>query len=1146
MSWRAVVLVAGACLASCSSKIAGLSCESESDCSGGSVCWDGVCTICAAVEDCTNGFDDNCDGLADCVDPQCGGQMCRLSRGECDPAEYCLDGHCPADRLVAAQALCREETACNLPASCDGTSPRCPPLEVKPASDGVECRVLGGCAKPASCHAGICPPNEPLDVHHVCREAQGCAQEAACDGVSLECPAGAVAEAGSPCTTPGDAFACEAPRECDGTSSVCPASDGAFAEAGTLCRPARDPLCDVPERCDGTDSACPPDAVAQKGSQCRPPQGECDLPAVCDGVQSTCPANGLLSRGTPCRDAAGICDLPESCDGASPQCPEDLVAPAETLCRESMGECDLPETCDGRDVACPIDQQRAPGEVCRPAAGPCDEEERCAENQVGCPADGMKQSGTECGPAIPGAECDLPDLCSGSSAECTAQVKAAGTVCRAAPSANRGDCVLDALCDGASSACGANPVKPAGTPCTFPNACKRPGTCSGTLVDPACSVAVAEADHSRCGLSDTERCLAGACLPPTRPIMSYDSNPMARDLWEWENPFPQGNTLRAVALPALYGDVVFAGDAGTVLLDASGNLQRKVLRNATGALERVNFLSACSSGQLTWALGAREDFTPVIANSSDWNLQTISSSSTPGSLRALWCAPTADTLVAVGDNGKVAIQEQNGVWRWESTDSSLKLRAVWGRSLTDLWAVGTKAGVWHRSAQGWAPVTCPVADPASVSFAAVSGDDQHVWIAAQGGERSIFLIDHNTHECQAQGLEKHPPGASLTGLWVYARNAAWAVSTSGTNAYRMVEGFWYQEPVGLSAPFNAVASSSDGEDVWVVGAHGAMAHRTRLDLNSGYEWLTSRSVTSQSLRAAWGWSNGSSSSTDVVAVGDAAATFRRGLTGGWTRMANSFDGSGIAAKPALVSVIGSSTGGELIAVGTVASTAKGVVLRWLEATRSWQPVDLHPPSGPGPLTAVAASQNDWILGGDDGYWWNRQVSPDPSPSFVPLSGITALVGGNGSEVWMGLETGLQKVDLAAAIEPDPTFPYSGGPIRALWRVATMGGAETVFAVGDGRTLRFDVGSGTVTDVVIAPEPHAVWAGSPGTTWWVVGDRGLARRLDSGGLDETNDGWAGTYNNLYATWGASALGIGPERQWAVGEHGTVLIRTATGP
>lgn len=220
------------------------------------------------AETCSNGTDDDGDALADCLDPDCLGEICRpAADGGCDAKERCdAQQRCPADAFLPATVECRPAQAggCNFPAKCPGDRAECPP---NPTScdaglycDGVACqpqRALGAnCVAPSMCLSGFC--------------ANGRCCDRACDGACESCS---------------DAGACR------------------FFGSGTRCRDAGGD-CDLDEFCTGDAGACPAD-VRRSATLCRASVGACDLGAVCDGGIS-CPPSEPAPTTAVC--VAAACD----------------------------------------------------------------------------------------------------------------------------------------------------------------------------------------------------------------------------------------------------------------------------------------------------------------------------------------------------------------------------------------------------------------------------------------------------------------------------------------------------------------------------------------------------------------------------------------------------------------------------------------------------------------------------------------------------------------------------------------------------------------------------------------------------------------------------------------------------------------------
>lgn len=107
---------------------------------------------------CTDGLDNDGDGQRDCADlADCTGVTCRASQGDCDVAEVCTGGVCPANALTGAGTVCRPiDGGCDVAEVCDGGSPACPDQGFAQAN--TVCRS----AQPVCDVAETCPGNSPI------------------------------------------------------------------------------------------------------------------------------------------------------------------------------------------------------------------------------------------------------------------------------------------------------------------------------------------------------------------------------------------------------------------------------------------------------------------------------------------------------------------------------------------------------------------------------------------------------------------------------------------------------------------------------------------------------------------------------------------------------------------------------------------------------------------------------------------------------------------------------------------------------------------------------------------------------------------------------------------------------------------------
>ena len=234
---------AGLCDAS---RRACVACLEDSQCGGATPRCDtrqGTC-VCAKTESaeslCTDGKDNDCDGLVDCADPDCGAYACG-PHGQVCAGSTCA---CPGGT---------RELACG-----DGQDNDCDGLVdcADPDCNARSCRAAAGvCDQEEVCTGGVCPADKHVGPEVICRPSRG---------------------------------VCDVEERCDGVSAACP-GDGKVA-AGTVCRPSTG-ACDMPEACDGSAPVCPADKYEPSGFVCRAAAGECDVAEKCSGTGPVCPGD---------------------------------------------------------------------------------------------------------------------------------------------------------------------------------------------------------------------------------------------------------------------------------------------------------------------------------------------------------------------------------------------------------------------------------------------------------------------------------------------------------------------------------------------------------------------------------------------------------------------------------------------------------------------------------------------------------------------------------------------------------------------------------------------------------------------------------------------------------------------------------------
>lgn len=298
-------------------------CNPQETCSGGVCPMDAFApggTPCGSATDDTCTDPDLCDGSGTCQPNHASNStVCRTDAGDCDVAENCNNGVCPANGFDPPGTACgsSSDTACDNPDTCNASGGCLANNE--PGT--TVCRSVGGaCDLAENCDgAGGCPVDAFKSMGTECRaDAGDCDLAETCPGGSPTCPPNAYEAPGTTCTdpTPGD---CK-DAQCDG-AGVCDPSRG-NETAGTPCTDTMPSDCSAAQ-CDGSgvcDQARAPEAPGTpcgNFDDCR--KEECDAMAVptcmpvgdesdghacyVGGVASPDPTNGKCSTGTCCPGA---------------------------------------------------------------------------------------------------------------------------------------------------------------------------------------------------------------------------------------------------------------------------------------------------------------------------------------------------------------------------------------------------------------------------------------------------------------------------------------------------------------------------------------------------------------------------------------------------------------------------------------------------------------------------------------------------------------------------------------------------------------------------------------------------------------------------------------------------------------------------
>ncbi len=292
---------------------------------------------------CADGQDNDCNGMADCADPQCLSVCC--GNGTCDPAENSCNCHVDCGCRTGSEINCVDGRDNDCDGLTDCSDPECQGGTETNCTDGLDddCNGTTDCADTACC-------SNSTDCFGDCL----CCGLGGCD--SLETPCSCPADCGSYSTneTPGSTCQDGIDNDCDGRADCydpdCYDADGDGFDAPPcgrdcddanasihpgateVCNDAIDNDCDSLVDC--ADSHCFSDAAC-----CG--DGNCDVNEWC-----TCPAD----CGTQTSEAGFCFDFADNdCDGL-PNCQDRDCCATESACR-------LPFPSQGcGDASCRSDQ----------------------------------------------------------------------------------------------------------------------------------------------------------------------------------------------------------------------------------------------------------------------------------------------------------------------------------------------------------------------------------------------------------------------------------------------------------------------------------------------------------------------------------------------------------------------------------------------------------------------------------------------------------------------------------------------------------------------------------------------------------------------------------------------------------------------
>jgi hypothetical protein len=413
--------------------------------------------------------------------------------------------------------------------------------------------------------------------------------------------------------------------------------------------------------------------------------------------------------------------------------------------------------------------------------------------------------------------------------------------------------------------------------------------------------------------------------------------------------------------------------------------------------------------------------------------------------------------------------------------------------------------VLRRGSEGWARVDAGT----SQDLLAVRGAADEVWIAGAAGE----LRRYDGESWQRPSGEGPAPEGRLAALHVDGERVlvgnsrgqlfAWdgaktcPVPGDAGAPEQPCPGWLGVRATGDEQPIFGLLA--DGDSAFAVGAFGAITRwdgdaRTRLSEGSVDSYLDVAG----------------SSALDVWVAGDRLLSRRDGR---WREVAMNSPRAVYAVQP-----FGS---GRTLVAGT-GGLARGY---WDDA---WQDMDVGQEAWLHGLFSDGTSS--WLVGSRGGSWGLLNDSVWVQLATPTQRDLLAVFGLPSGAVWAVGAAGVTLRHDGAAWAEIPSGPDGGvaSELRAVWGSAD----DDVWAVGTaGTALHWDglVWNPALEDAAYAL--NAVW-GRARDDVWAAGSGGTLLHYDGASWQPE---LSGTTQPLHALWGT------PERLWAVGEHGTILVK-----
>jgi hypothetical protein len=580
------------------------------------------------------------------------------------------------------------------------------------------------------------------------------------------------------------------------------------------------------------------------------------------------------------------------------------------------------------------------------------------------------------------------------------------------------------------------------------------------------------------------------------PVLAQPLPPVCSSAgWCWATPGLQGNTLRAVAASSA-SDVWAVGSLGLALHRTGTSW------SAHWAPTQKTLRGLWLDGQELWAVG--DDSTVLHYVSGDWQAVEIPGLAAGVALQGV-AGDGSGRLWIVGEGGTL-LERRADVWARLDAGTTAALRAVWAGG-GEAWAVGDAGTVLHFESDAWGKVDAGT----SRKLMSVHGHGGEVWLAGEAGE--VRHWNTETKRWERPKGEGATPRGDVLSLQVAASDRVYAGSSDG-NVYvwdgasscpvlgdaGMTEACAKWQPAhstGRELPIFGLWAS--GEQSLAVGEYGLLVSfqgRERQVLGEG--------SLDNYLDVA------GSSAEDVWVAGD-RLLHKHG--DGWQEL--------LRDSPRAVYSLQVPGSGDVMVAGT-----GGMARRFSDA--AWADMDVRADALLRGLWSDGS--RGWLVGSRGQAWGllnQRLWTPLQTPTDHDLLAVWSSPSGL---AWAVGEGGAILRHDGIGWATIPSGPEGGLTVdlRGVWGSAD----DDVWSVGTGGSaVHWDGRVWTRRTPDAAYALNDVWGRSADDVW-AVGSAGTILHYDGQSWQADP---SGSEHALNAIWGSG------DRLWAVGEHGTILVK-----